>query len=197
MEKNKELRYVSELRAVGENRHIVGYGAVWNQNSLDFGGWHETIMPEAAEGVIERSDVLALLNHDERRGVLARSTNGEGSMKLTIDEHGLKYEFDAPHTALGDELLEGVKRGDIRASSFAFTVEEDSWDKEEDGRYLRTIRKFGELFDVSPVYNPAYPQTEVATRSFENVKKLDLDAYYSNLKKELYVGTERKEDESC
>lgn len=47
--------------------------------------------------------------------------------------------FEAPNTALGDELLEGLKRGDITSSSFAFTVGKDNWEKREDGSYLRTI----------------------------------------------------------
>ena len=69
-----------------------------------------------------------------------------------MDDTGLKYRFDAPNTALGDELLEGIMRGDISTSSFAFTIESDNWTKKEDGSYLRTITKFKELYDVSPVY---------------------------------------------
>lgn len=48
--------------------------------------------------------MLCLLNHNEDRGVLARSNKGEGSLTLEIDEIGLKYTFEAPNTALGDEL---------------------------------------------------------------------------------------------
>ena len=40
---------------------------------------------------------------------------------------------------MGDELLEGLKRGDISTSSFAFRVGSDTWTKKEDGSYLRTI----------------------------------------------------------
>ena len=64
-------------------------------------------------------------------------------MKLKKDERGLKYTFEAPKTALGDELLEGIRRGDISTSSFAFTVESDTWEKQPDNRYVRTINKFG------------------------------------------------------
>ena len=80
-----------------------------------------------------------MLNHNEDKGVLARSNKGIGSLTLEIDDKGLKYSFDAPNTALGDELLEGLKRGDITASSFAFKVGKDKWDKRSDGSYLRTI----------------------------------------------------------
>ena len=95
----------------------------------------EVIEPRALEGVLEASDILCLLNHNEDKGVLARSNKGVGSLDLSIDEKGLKYSFDAPKTNLGDELLEGLKRGDITNSSFAFTVGEDKWTKRNDGLY--------------------------------------------------------------
>lgn len=150
-----------------ESRKVEGYASVFNSRSKDLGGFTEIIDPAAFNGVIERSDVLALLNHDQDRGVLARSRKGVGSLTLTVDERGLHYSFDAPNTALGNELVEGLKRGDITTSSFAFTVAGERWDKDEDGRYVRTITQIDKLFDVSPVYNEAYEDTSVALRSLE------------------------------
>ena len=159
-----------ELRGEEESRHIEGYGSVFNSRSLDLGGFQEIIAPGAFDGVIERSDVKALLDHNPERGILARSRNGKGSLSLELDERGLKYSFDAPHTNLGDEVVEGLKRGDYSQSSFAFTVESESWTKEEDGTYLRTINKIGGLYDVSIVANPAYTDTSVALRSLDAFK---------------------------
>ena len=159
-----------ELRGEDESRHIEGYGSVFNSRSLDLGGFQEIIAPGAFDGVIERSDVKALLDHNAERGILARSRNGKGSLSLELDERGLKYSFDAPHTNLGDEVVEGLKRGDYSQSSFAFTVESESWTKEEDGSYLRTINKIGNLYDVSIVANPAYTDTSVALRSLDAFK---------------------------
>ena len=153
-----------------ESRTVEGYASVFNSKSRDLGGFTEIIDPSAFEGVIERSDVLALLNHDQDRGVLARSRKGVGSLTLSIDERGLKYSFDAPNTALGNELIEGLKRGDISTSSFAFTVSGEKWTKEPDGTYLRTITQIDKLFDVSPVYNEAYEDTSVALRSLDAVR---------------------------
>lgn len=153
-----------------ESRKVEGYASVFNSRSKDLGGFTEIIDPAAFNGVIERSDVLALLNHDQDRGVLARSRKGVGSLRLTIDERGLHYSFDAPNTALGNELVEGLKRGDITTSSFAFTVAGERWDKDEDGRYVRTITQIDKLYDVSPVYNEAYEDTSVALRSLEQVR---------------------------
>ena len=168
---NLEVRSFNiELRGEGESRHIEGYGSVFNERSLDLGGFVEMIAPGAFDGVIERSDVKAYLDHNPQRGILARSRNGEGSLHLEVDERGLKYSFDAPNTQLGDEVVEGLKRGDYTQSSFAFTVQDQSWSKMEDGTYLRTINKVGALYDVSIVANPAYEGTSVALRSLDEFK---------------------------
>lgn len=172
---NIERRYVAEVRKAEddpESRRVTGYAAVFGSSSLplmdwDHGEFEEVIDRNAFEGVIEQSDVFAVLNHDNSRGVLGRSVNGTGSLSLSVDDHGLRYEFDAPRTALGDELLEGLRRGDIAASSFAFSVQDERWEEQEDKTYKRTILKIGRLYDVSPVYNPAYPDTSVAQRSLD------------------------------
>lgn len=175
-----------ELRGEEESRHIEGYGSVFNSRSVDLGGFQEIIAPGAFDGVIERSDVKALLDHNPSRGILARSRNGQGSLQLTVDERGLKYSFDAPHTNLGDEVVEGLRRGDYSQSSFAFTVEDESWTKEEDGTYLRTINKIGGLYDISIVANPAYEDTSVALRSLDAFKAVEAkDVVPEEVKEEI------------
>lgn len=174
-----------ELRGEEESRHIEGYGSVFNSRSLDLGGFQEIIAPGAFDGVIERSDVKALLDHNAERGILARSRNGKGSLSLELDERGLKYSFDAPHTNLGDEVVEGLKRGDYSQSSFSFTVESESWTKEEDGSYLRTINKIGNLYDVSIVANPAYTDTSVALRSLDAFKAQEETQIPEEVKEEV------------
>lgn len=168
----KELRFIdnSEIRANAESRDVEGYALLFDTTSRNLGGFVERIEPTALDGVLERSDVMAVLNHDNSRGILARSRYGVGSLTLSVDDKGLRYAFSAPKTALGDECLEYLRRGDITQSSFAFTVKEDSWAKQEDGTYIRTIRSFDRLFDVSPVYEPAYFGTDVSCRSFEDFK---------------------------
>lgn len=159
-----------EVRAEeGNSRHVVGYASVFDSPSTDM-GFREIIKPGAFDGVITASDVLALLNHDISRGVLARSNKGVGSLKLSVDDTGLKYELDAPNFALGDELIEGIHRGDIVASSFAFTVKEERWEKQADESYIRYIDKIDRLYDVSPVYHPAYEATTCDLRGLEAAK---------------------------
>ena len=188
---NKEIRYFNEIRANedSESRKVEGYAIIFNSESEDL-GFIETIEKDAIDDeVIAKSDVFALMNHDDKRGILARSRRGKGSLKLSIDDRGLKYEFDAPKTALGNELLEMLRRNDSSASSFAFTVANggDAWEK-RDGKYYRTIKKIDRLFDVSPVYNPAYSETTVACRSFDNILKIESDnltQYWNKLDAEI------------
>jgi len=175
---DRETRVISsslELRAAndeGESRKVRGYAAKFNTFSqfLRDGGrrFRETILPGAFDGA-DISDVRALFNHDSNR-VLARMKGGEGTLATGIDEVGLWYEFDAPNTTTGNDLLESVRRGDIDQSSFAFTVAPggDTWERDEDGAtFTRTISRIAALFDVSPVTEPAYADTSVAVRSLE------------------------------
>ena len=176
------------------SRHIEGYGSVFNERSVDLGGFQEIIAPGAFDGVIERSDVKCYLDHNPEKGILARSRNGQGSLALELDERGLKYSFDAPHTNLGDEVVEGLKRGDYSQSSFAFTVADETWTKEEDGTYLRTINKIGGLYDVSIVANPAYEGTSVALRSLDAFKAQEETQIPEEMKEETPAQEEVREE---
>jgi HK97 family phage prohead protease len=165
----KELRSI-EIRTIEDSRKIEGVSIVFNALSNDLGGFREQIIPEAVEGVIEQSDIFFLYNHTSDRGFLARSRNGSGSLQTEVREDGVYFSFDAPRTALGDEVLEYLKRGDVNQCSFAFAVEADKWEKQEDGMYIRTITKFKKLYDMSLVDNPAYSQTSACAR-FAEIKE--------------------------
>lgn len=170
----KEIRLGDNANTSNDNRHIEGYAIVFNSLSNDLGGFREIIEQGAiTDELIKNSDILCLMNHDIKRGVLARSYQGRGSLKLEKDEHGLHYSFDAPNTDLGDEVLEGIRRGDISKCSFAFVCGEDVWDKDEKtGEYIRRVKKIKNLYDVSLVYHPAYEETEVKadTRGLDELK---------------------------
>lgn len=174
-----EKRSSNDVISIND-RQVSGYAVVFESYSKDLGGFKEIISREALNDVIEKSDVLAVLDHNPKRGVLARSKYGAGSLTLSIDDKGLKYAFCAPKTALGDELLEGIKRGDISTSSFAFTIEKEQWAEDYT---IRRIEKIKQLYDVSPVYQEAYPDTSVAIKSRQDA--IDLDKYYKTLENEI------------
>jgi len=181
-----------ELRMDGDKPTVVGYGAVFNSESNDLGGFREYIAPGAFDGRLE-DDVRFLVNHDANL-ILARTTNG--TLRLSVDEKGLRYEADMPNTSTARDLMELLKNGTISQSSFAFTVEEDSWEV-KDGMNIRTIDKVSRLYDVSSVTYPAYDaaSSSVALRSMkewqekEEAKKLE-----ESLEAEKLEGIKEEED---
>lgn len=183
---NKIEKRVAEIRmeaTENKSRKIVGYAAVFNKDSEDLGGFVERIAPGAFTEAIATSDVRALFNHDQNL-ILARNTSG--TLELIEDETGLRYEFDAPDTSFGNDLLEMIKRGDVNQSSFGFTVKSDTWEEQE-GKVYRTINKVNRLYDVSPVTFPAYPDASVAVRSMQeqfeaNTDETVVDDYESQYK---------------
>lgn len=181
-----------------ESRLIEGYAVVFDSMSEDLGGFREIIARGAiTQDTINNSDVLFLLNHNADRGILARSNKGNGSLKLEVDEKGLKFSFEAPKTTLGDEVLEGIKRGDISKCSFAFTVQSDTFEKQADDTIIRTINTIGQLYDASVVYFPAYPETTVDTRSFEKfIAEIEKRNEEKETEKDEETDTEVKEDET-
>ena len=182
---NKEVRTFNvsdiEVRNDDGKNVVVGYGAVFNSESNDLGGFVEYVAPGAFDGRLE-DDVRFLINHDGLP--LARTTNN--TLRLSVDERGLKYEADMPETTLANDLMTLLRNGTISQSSFAFTVEEDSWENVE-GRNIRTINKVSRLYDISSVTFPAYSEAgSFALRSLETwqeeQEKIKLD---ESLEKEL------------
>ena len=165
-----------QLRALDNSRTIEGYAVVFNERSVFLPDWNkgrmveEVMMPGSiTEELIAKSDVIANIDHDNRR-MVARSINGEGSLHLSLDEHGLKFSYEAPMTNDGEAVLQGVRRGDYRGCSFAYTCDEVTgvhYEKnEKDSRALiRYVDEVNGLYDVSVVIHPAYPQTNVDSRA--------------------------------
>lgn len=162
----------AEARSESQQDWIVGYAARFGVNSLDLGDFVERIDPNAFGIVRERRgrkralETRALFNHDANFP-LARYPD---TLKLSVDEAGLRYEFPVPDTTYGRDLAANIKAGIVRGSSFSFTVGKDgeSWSV-ENGRSVRTVTKVDDLYDVGPVTYPAYPDSDasVARRSFD------------------------------
>lgn len=178
-----------------EKRTVEGYALLFDVRADNL-GFEEVIERGALDGVLGKSDVFALLNHDRSKGILARAKNGNGSLSLEVDSKGLKYRFEAPKTALGNELLENLRRGEIDQSSFAFTVADggEKWERQKNGIWKRTISKFERIYDVSPVYNAAYSKTSVymrgkeeAEKELEEREKQNLEEYYKGINNSLNI----------
>ena len=162
----RDLKLEIEERSEGEESYIVrGYASTFEPYVLfeeDGIQYKEVIDPHAFDEC-DMSDVVFRIDHEG--AVYARSS--AGTLKVSVDEHGLADEADLSRTENARRLYEDIKAGNYPKQSFAFTVREDSYDKDQ---HLRTIKKVKKLFDVSPVSFPANPTTEldVATRDYFN-----------------------------
>jgi HK97 family phage prohead protease len=152
---------------------IVGYAAKFGVNSLEIDGeFIERIDPAAFGLVRERRgrrkalETRALFNHNADMP-LARYPK---TLKLSVDDVGLRYEFPVPSSTYGQDLAANIREGIVSGSSFSFTVGKggDAWDM-EDGRSVRLIKRVESLIDVGPVTFPAYPDADVkvARRSYD------------------------------
>lgn len=170
---------VSTGTVEAENRNVMGYAAKFNQlskklrtlelKSMKVIEFRERLLPGCFDGV-DMADVVALFNHDENL-ILARTSSK--TLTLGVDDIGLPYSFESPETSAGNDLLVSIRRKDITGSSFAFSVKEDRWIEDPADGLIREVVKIDRLFDVSPVINPAYEDSEVEmdSRSFDEYQK--------------------------
>lgn len=163
-----------QVRAAGEGSAplIAGHAAVFHAPSEDFGGWREQIAPGAFKRTLKSADVRALFNHDPNY-VLGRNT--ARTLSLAEDLEGLAIQVEPPATGWASDLMASMQRGDIDQMSFAFRTIKDKWETDQEaGMQLRTLLEV-ELYDVSVVTYPAYPQTDAAVRSFCDAHELATD----------------------
>lgn len=167
----------AESEAEGE-RIIEGYGAVYEKWGYPSWWFKEKIAREAFDSA-DLTPCIACFNH-EQMTIVARFS--AGTLELTSDDTGLHFRFKAPNTTAGNDLYENIRLGNITQCSFRFIVEEDSWKYADDPNELdeRTITKISQVLDVSPVIYPAYEDTSVEARSFEELEKRKQD-YLSSL----------------
>jgi len=157
--KDAEKRTIGTIEvreSEGDDMTLEGYAAVYNSET-DLGHFREVIKPGAFDDVLD-NDVRALINHDPNL-ILGRTTNG--TLELSVDERGLKYRVKLGDQQYAKDFYESVKRGDISQSSFAFTIDKQSWNEE---RTVRSVDKVRQLLDVSPVTYPAYAAATVQAR---------------------------------
>jgi len=160
---------VVEERADGR-AVIKGYAVVYNRLSVDLGGFRERIMPGAFDAVLTRqrgrADLVSYYNHNPDM-LLGRESSG--TLKVWSDQKGVGFEVTPPATRA--DVLELVRRLDVKGASFTFSLNGssgESWATDESGRAIREIRA-ATIYELGPVVQPAYPSTSVsvAMRSYQ------------------------------
>lgn len=155
-----------------EGLKVKGYAVVFDSKTLLYESdgikYFETVDKNALDNA-DMSNVVFRYNHDDSFQILARTSNN--TLKLNVDEKGLKITAELANTTAGKDIYELIKRHDINKMSYAYVVDEADYEKVSDVEYVRHIKSIKRLIDVSAVDFPAYSETEldIVKRSFENV----------------------------
>jgi len=147
-----------EARSEDGEMRLSGYAAVFNEPSLPL-PFREYIAPGAFRKTLQETpDVRLLINHEGLP--LARTKNG--TMTLTEDEIGLRFDAVLADTSESRDLYKLINRGDVDQMSFAFRVIRQKWNGDRSERTLTEVSLADG--DVSVVTYPAYPATSVEAR---------------------------------
>ena len=174
LKNDKEIRYIQglEIRQADDEKMILeGYALTFDT---------ETLIGSEEYGYIEKIDRNAFnetnmkkvpLKYNHERGYLAIASTKNDSLRLTVDEKGLKFEADLINTQSNRDVYLMVQEGLLTECSFAFTVDYENggslWEELDGDMPKRTVLKIKKLYDVALVDIPAYENTEVYARSFE------------------------------
>ena len=166
----KELRFADLTPIVTEQNEMIveGRAVVFNQPTVLFksgGIEYKEVIEAGALDEADMRDVVFRYNHNDNLFVMARTRGG--SLQLTKDADGLLVRAKLFDIQQARDLYTLIKAGAVDKMSFAFTIREESFDKE-----TRTwhVRKIDKVFDVAAVDQPAYDTTSISAR-----KVLDLE----------------------
>lgn len=169
LENGREYRALTLAASDDESLVVEGYATVfdkpyllWSYDDFEF---YEVIDRHAFDEC-DMSDVIMQYDHEGR--VFARLRNN--TLKLLIDDIGLKVIAELGGTDIGKQLYQEIKGGYTDKMSFGFYVGEDRKLEETlpDGktRVTRTITKIEKLYDVSAVSIPANDMTSISARKY-------------------------------
>ena len=199
MDKTKIENRLSDVSFKEEDEQkmvLEGYAIVFDQ---------ETLIGDKDKGFIESIDRNALnnanmkdvpmkYNHDDSFLIIARTRNN--SLRLTVDDIGLKVRAELIDTDSNKDIYKMVKAGLLDKLSFAFTVSSQKIDRSGDIP-KRTITGIDRLYDVSIVDLPAYDQTSIVVgRSLvlvdTELKTMDMEDQIKKaniIKKRIHIKT--------
>ena len=157
------LSAAAAAKRIQTDYYVEGYATTFDSPYLLFefsDGWkyYERIDRHALDGA-DITDVIMQYDHAGR--VFARQSNK--TLILVPDHKGLLVAADLGKTDLARGLYQDIDAGMITKMSWAFTVAEESYDRET---HTRTILKIKKVYDVSAVSIPANNDTGISARAF-------------------------------
>jgi HK97 family phage prohead protease len=188
----KDGQAISTLSVRMENekpKTLSGYGAVFYRESepgSEFWLWDdlvERLMPGCFDRSLKEDDIRSFFNHDANRILARRSFTADDTLRLSVDEIGLRYEleFDA-----GDpdhvSVFGKVRTRKVSGSSFMFVPIAETYRSEvdPDTKKRTDIIEVTDVltYEVGPVVFPAYEATssEVRRRMRRDLAELEREA---------------------
>lgn len=144
---------------------LVGYAAIFDVPTArqdQFPGT-ETIARGAFTQALADPNLAARATVDHSLATIGLlGTTAAGTLQLTQDEKGLKYEILLPNTQTGNDMRELVNRGDVQGASFLAKMDRSTIERTADGV---VHHNFPQILDVCITAMPAYPETSVAART--------------------------------
>ena len=158
---------VTEHKQLESDYYVEGYATTFDSpyllyKDLDGTKYYEMIDRHALDNA-DVSDVIMQYDHTGR--IYARQSNN--TLILKPDDKGLLIAADLSRTSLSKELYEDISAGMINKMSWAFVVEEESYDR---ATHTRTVLKVKKVYDVSAVSVPANDNTIIAARNYFNAR---------------------------
>jgi uncharacterized protein len=165
-----------QVRAEGDAvKALSGYGAVFYRASepgSEYWLWTdlvERLMPGCFDRALKEDDVRSFFNHEPDSILARRAFAANDTLKLSVDEIGLRYEiaFDATdddHVS----IFAKVRSGKVTGSSFMFVPVAETYRSETDPETKARIDIIEvtdvRLYEVGPVVFPAYDATTSEVR---------------------------------
>lgn len=172
----------SQEKRIDSDYYVEGYATTFDKPYLlwEYDGikYFEVIDRHALDDA-DMSDVIMQYDHSGK--VLARKSNN--TLGLELNDNGLFIFADLSKSNASKEMYEEIDNGLVTRMSWAFTVAEDSYNKDT---RTRTILKVKKVYDVSAVSIPANQDTEISARSyFDGVIEVEKQELLERRKKAL------------
>jgi hypothetical protein len=155
--------FVSRAEVSPEGK-LTGYAAVFGvptSKQDQFPGTETVARGAFTEALKATGNVRATVDHSMGTADLLGTTDA-GTLRLSQDDVGLRYEIDMPDTTTARDLMALVARGDVHGASFMARMDRATIERTAAGV---VHHNFPELLDICITAMPAYAQTSVAART--------------------------------
>jgi len=121
-----------------------------------------------ARGAMDEADIsYAYLKYNHSNNIMAMARTKNKTLQIEIRDDGVWIRAILANTTAGRDLYELVRSGIIDKMSFAFTIKDETYDKQA---HTWTVRKIDKLYDVAAVEIPAYENTLLFSRRLGDVE---------------------------